>query len=103
VIVRDDALQGVQLAQTIHAAGWSAQLPHAGDASPPTVAIALAASPVELTDLARVLADAGVRHVLVHEPDAPWHGALMAIGMVPSPRVLVRRYVAHLPLVRGKE
>jgi hypothetical protein len=53
--------------------------------------------------LARALADAAVRHVLVHEPDEPWHGALMAIGVVPSPRAFVRRFVAHLSLVRGKD
>lgn len=53
--------------------------------------------------LARALAEADVRHVLVHEPDEPWRGALMAIGMVPAPRALVRRFVAHLPLVCGKD
>ncbi|HEY5926040.1 MAG TPA: hypothetical protein VIV11_30345 [Kofleriaceae bacterium] len=42
-------------------------------------------------------------HVLVHEPDEPWRGALMAIGVVPTSRALVRRYLAHLPLVRGKD
>jgi hypothetical protein len=103
VIVRDDVPPGVQLAQTIHAAGQSAQLPDADTASPPTVAVALAASPYELALLARALADENARHVLVHEPDEPWRGALMAIGLAPSPRSLVRRYVAHLPLVRGKD
>jgi hypothetical protein len=71
VIVRRDAPPGVQLAQTIHAAGWSAQLPDAGPAAPPATAIALAASADELATLARTLAEASVRHVLVHEPDAP--------------------------------
>ena len=103
MIVRSDAPPGVQLAQTIHAAGQSAQLPDAGAASPPTTAVALAASPHELAELARSLAAAGVRHVLVHEPDEPWRGALMAIGVVPAPRALVRRFFAHLPLVRGKD
>jgi hypothetical protein len=103
VIVRSDAPSGVQLAQTIHAAGQSAQLADAESASPPTIAVALAASCDELAATARVLAEAGVRHVLVHEPDEPWRGALMAIGIVPSPRVHVRRFVAHLPLVRGKD
>ncbi|HUJ57016.1 MAG TPA: hypothetical protein VLX92_00830 [Kofleriaceae bacterium] len=103
MIVRADAPLGVQLAQTIHAAGQSAQLPGARTASPPTVAIALASPPAELAELAAALAAAGVRHVCVHEPDDPWRGALMAIGVVPSPRALVRRFVAHLPLVRGKD
>ena len=103
VIVRADAPRGVQLAQTIHAAGWSAQLADAQSASPPTIAVALAASPDELAALARRLASAGVRHVLVHEPDEPWRGALMAIGVVPSPRAVVRHHLAHLRLVRGKD
>lgn len=103
MIIRDDVPPGVQLAQTIHAAGQSAQVAGADTASPPTVAIALAASPEELAMLARALAEAELGHVLVHEPDEPWRGALMAIGVVPAPRALVRRFVAHLPLVRGKD
>ena len=103
MIIRSDVPPGVQLAQTIHAAGQSAQALDAYSASPPTVAVALAASPAELALLARALAEADVRHVLVHEPDEPWRGALMAIGVVPSSRERVRRFVAHLPLVRGKD
>ena len=103
MIVRSDVPRGVQLAQTIHAAGCSAQLPGASSTAPPTVAVALAAPPAVLAALARALADAGIAHVCVHEPDDPWHGALMAVGVVPAPRALVRRFVAHLPLVRGKD
>jgi len=103
VIVRSDVPTGVQLAQTIHAAGWSAQLRGAEAAAPPTTAIALAASPDELSALARSLAAADVPHVLVHEPAKPWRGALMAIGVVPMPRALVRRLFAHLHVVRGKD
>lgn len=103
MIVRDDVPPGVQLAQTIHAAGWSAQLPHAHGAGPPTIAVALAASPGELADLAHALTTADVPHVRVHEPDEPWRGALMAIGVVPTSRARVRRLVAHLPLVRRKD
>ncbi|MEO8552943.1 MAG: hypothetical protein ABI678_23365 [Kofleriaceae bacterium] len=103
MIVRSDVPTGVQLAQTIHAAGQSAQLCDAGSASPPTIAVAVAAAPYELALLARADADERVPHVLVFEPDEPWRGALMAIGLAPSPRTLVRRYVAHLPLVHGKD
>lgn len=87
----------------VHAAGESAQLPAAHAAAPPTVAVALAASLDELTQLAARLANASIAHVLVHEPDEPWRGAPMAIGVVPMPRAFVRRHVAHLPLVRGKD
>ena len=71
--------------------------------APPTIAIALAATLDELVALGHALAAADVPHVLVHEPDEPWRGALMAIGVVPSSRARVRRYVAHLPLVRRKD
>ena len=87
----------------VHAAGESAQHPEAGPAAPPTRAVALVATPAQLVALRDALVAEGVGHVVVHEPDEPWRGALMAIGMVPSPRVRVARHVAHLSLVRGKE
>ncbi len=101
--MRDDAPPGVQLAQTIHAAGQSAQLPGAAPTEPPTIAIALTAPVDELLALAQRLADAGVPCVLIREPDEPWCDAPMALGIVPAPRARVRRFVAHLPLVRGKD
>ena len=94
---------GVQAAMIIHAAGESAQLRGAAAAGPPTHAVALTASEVELCALARALERAGVPHVFVREPDEPWRGAPMAIGVVPTSRARVRRLVAHLPLVRGKD
>lgn len=103
MIVRSDAPVGVQAAMLVHAAGESAQLPGAGDASPPTRAVALAASVDQLVALRQALIAADLRHVVVHEPDEPWGGALMAIGMVPMPRSRARRHVAHLALVRGEE
>jgi hypothetical protein len=87
----------------VHAAGQSAQLPEARSASCPTIAIALAATLDELVALERVLADNAVPHVFVREPDEPWRDAPMAIGIAPMPRAHVRRLVAHLPLVRGKD
>ena len=102
MIVRDDVPLGVALAQTIHAAGQSAQLPGAAAAEPPTTAVALAAPVAELVALARTLDAAGIACVLIREPDEPWRDAPMALGVVPAPRALVRRFVAHLPLMRGK-
>lgn len=87
----------------VHAAGASAQLPGAEAASPPTTAVALATSLDELCALSRALADADVPHVFVREPDEPWRDAPMAIGVVPMARARVRRYLAHLPLVRAEE
>lgn len=87
----------------VHAAGASAQLPGAETAAPPTTAVALAASLDELCSLSRALADAGVPHVFVREPDDPWRDAPMAIGVVPMARARVRRLLAHLPLVRAED
>lgn len=94
---------GVQAAMIIHAAGESAQLRGASAAGPPTHAVALTASEGELRALARELDRLGVPYVFVREPDEPWRGAPMAIGVVPMPRGRVRRLVAHLPLVRGRD
>jgi hypothetical protein len=86
----------------IHAAGHSAQLSGASSASPPTIAVALAASVDELLALQRTLEDLDVPHTLVREPDEPWRDAPMAIGVVPTHRERVRRLFAHLRPVRGK-
>jgi hypothetical protein len=103
VIVRADAPTGVQAAQAVHAAGRSAQLPEARRTDPPTTAVVLAASLDELCALARALTHGAVPHVFVREPDDPWRNAPMAIGIAPMSRARVRRHVAHLPLVRGKD
>lgn len=103
MIVRSDAPFGVQAAMIVHAAGQSAQLPGASTALSPTTAVALEAPLDVLLALARRLVERGVPHVLVREPDEPWRGAPMAIGVVPMPRAHVRRLLAHLSLVRGKD
>jgi hypothetical protein len=123
VIVRSDAPPGVQAAQIVHAAGSEAsrvrrrpsgedpkasrlekaQLVGASSASPPTVAVVLAASPEQLAALARALLEEDLPHVLVREPDEPWRGALMAIGVVPAHRERVRRTVAHLRPLHAAE
>lgn len=103
MIVRDDLPPGIQAAMIVHAAGSSAQLPAASRATPPTVAVALHASLDELVALHRALVERDLPHVLVREPDEPWRDAPMAIGVVPMPRVRVRRLFAHLRLVRGKD
>ena len=82
-VVRADLPRGVLAAQLIHAAGESSP----GDLPPGTHAVALAArGAVELEALARRLTFDGVPHVQIREPDPPWNGALMAIGLRPFPR-----------------
>lgn len=55
----------------------------------------------ELALLAERLELASVPHVVVREPDPPWSGALMAIGIPPlaDPRA-ARRVLSRLPLLR---
>ncbi len=46
------------------------------------------------------LALAGIAHVAVHEPDAPWLGALTAVGLVPlADRRAVKPLLSSLPLL----
>jgi hypothetical protein len=97
VIARSDLPLGVLVAQTIHAAGESAAV---RAPAPDTRAVALRASAVELADLEQRLRAAGVAHAAIREPDAPWCGALLAIGLAPAPRVEVAPFVRRFALVR---
>lgn len=96
VIVRKDLPEGVRLAQTIHAAGSSAMRPLPDD----THAYALdVPDEAELRRRSDRLRAAGVPHILVEEPDAPYHGQAMAIGCVPTTdRERIRRVTSDLPL-----
>jgi hypothetical protein len=96
VIVRSDLAPGIRAAQIVHAAGESSP----GNLPEGTFAIALAAEPNELQDLAIRLSEAGIAHRNVRESDEPYSGELMAIGVFPQPRSKLRRYFSTLPLVR---
>ncbi len=88
MIIRRDLPQGAQLAQTIHAAGES------GPAQSGTYAVALSArNEAELLKLHEKLSHYGVKHVLIREPDSPYNGAAMAIGIPPQSRGSLRRYL----------
>jgi hypothetical protein len=77
-IVRADLPRGVLAAQLIHAAGES------GPAEPGTYAVALAASNErQLANIELRLQFEGTPHRSIREPDPPWCGALMAIGVPP--------------------
>lgn len=98
VIVRADLPRGVQAAQIIHAAGESC----VGPVPEGTFAIALhARDEAHLHDIKRSLWDAEVPHVAISEPDAPYGGQMMAIGLFPTDdRSRVRTVTSSLPLVR---
>lgn len=49
--------------------------------------------------IARQLQKRGIRHVAIHEPDAPYHGALTAIGLAPvRDRAQVKPVLSKLSL-----
>ena len=41
-----------------------------------------------------------VPHVAIREPDAPWNGALMALGLEPGRKEDLKRHLSSLPLLR---
>lgn len=98
MIIRADLPVGTQLAQTIHAAGESSPGNLPGD----TRAIALSVvSEDQLLDLEARLLAAGIQHHCIREPDAPYLGAAMAIGLTPQPRTpQIKRLLGKLPLIR---
>ena len=85
-------------AQLIHAAGESAR----GGVPPGTFAIALAARDEDhLVAIEGQLRAAAIPHWPIREPDPPWLGALMAIGLEPvADRRAVRRVTGGLALLR---
>lgn len=98
VIIRADLPRGVQIAQTIHAAGESV----AGPVPPTTHAVALeAADEAELLDLEAKLKHLGIQFVAIREIDAPYTNQLMAIGIQPQVRAkILRKALARFALVR---
>jgi hypothetical protein len=66
-----------------------------------TIAVVLGArNELRLLKLERTLLAAGIPHVAIREPDAPWHNQLMAIGLVPAPREAVSRYMKDFQTIR---
>lgn len=95
--MRRDIPFGAQAAQLIHAAGESSP----GNLPKTTYAIALTCrDEAELHELAIKLDAAGVTFKLIHEPDAPFLGQLMAIGIVPDRKSKLRRLLSNLPLLK---
>ena len=84
-------------AQLIHAAGESSP----GNLSSGTYAIALAAeSEIQLLAIEQRLISQNIPHAAIRESDDPWNGQLMAIGIAPCDRSVIRREVSQLPLIR---
>ena len=84
-------------AQLTHAAGESSP----GRLPPGTRAIVLACDgEPALAAVEARLHEARLPYVAIREPDAPWSGALMALGLTPTAsRAAVRRVLGRLPLL----
>jgi peptidyl-tRNA hydrolase len=96
-VVRRDLPRGTQAAQLIHAAGHSSsgKLPNG------TFAVALTVKDEdELRQLAERLKANSIPHELIFEPDPPYNGQLMALGISPGYKSSFRRYLSNLPLVK---
>lgn len=72
----------------VHAAGESSP----GNLPDRTRAVVLAVNDEqELLSLERKLQDKGLPHKAIREPDEPWSGQLMAIGLEPTSRTKVKK------------
>jgi hypothetical protein len=54
----------------------------------------------ELEALSKRLTLASIEHQRILEPDPPWNGALMALGLPPAYKSTYRRWLSNLPLVK---
>jgi peptidyl-tRNA hydrolase len=83
--------------QAVHAAGESSPglLPEG------TYAVVLAVNgSAELEQLSSRLQAAGIRHKQIRESDEPYRGELMALGLEPAPRSVLKKYLSSLRLLR---
>lgn len=97
VIVRADLSRGLQAAMLVHAAGESSP----GNLPEDTHAVVLVVANEPALEVVRArLARAGIAHVTIREPEAPWNGSLMALGLRPERKENLRRYLSSLALLR---
>ena len=84
-------------AQLIHAAGESST----GDLEEGTFAIALSArDEADLLAIADRLSAASIQYTAIREPDAPYDGQLMALGLRPKRRSKLYPFLSSIPLLR---
>jgi hypothetical protein len=97
-IIRRDLPLGDFAAQLIHAAGESA----GGDLPNNTFAVALAArDEAHLEFIEAKLRRLSIPHTAIREPDFPWCGALMAIGLAPTAdRSTTKKVTKGLQLIK---
>jgi len=97
-VVRKDLPFGVALAQVVHAAGESVQNV---EVPPQTHAVVLAVpDEISLLSVEKKLLEAGIEISAIREPDEPYSGALMTVGIKPQTREKIRKLLSNLPLYR---
>jgi hypothetical protein len=98
VVVRRDIPLGAQLAQSVHAAGESAEL----RPLPGTTAVVLhAADEMHLKLIKARLDKAELRHHLVIESEGEFANQMMSIGLAPtSDRTAIKKVLSSLPLAK---
>jgi hypothetical protein len=97
VVVRADLPKGVQAAMIVHAVGDSLTAGH----PPNTFAVVLAARDrAHIEEIATFLEGRGVELVRVVEPDPPWNGEVMSLGIRPGRKEELRRHLSAFPLLR---
>lgn len=97
VIIRSDLPRGVGAAAIVHAAGESI-----GSRVPDGTHAIVLATPNEsaLAHVADDLRRAGIDFTAIFEPDHPYDGALMALGLAPRRKEALRRHLSRLPLLK---
>lgn len=95
--MRSDLPIGVLASQIVHAAGESSP----GNLPKNTHAVVLAVpDQAKLLALERKICELDIPHKAIREPDDPWNGQLMTIGIEPMQKYLVKKIVSNLPLLR---
>lgn len=105
-LIREDLPPGVAAAQLVHAAGESFYYYGTSDKWAPSDVSGTIAVVLGVADEAALLAvearlqaaDADVPFIAIREPDAPWNGQLMSIGMVPAAKERLASFFTGLKL-----
>lgn len=93
-VALDTLTHGQRCAQLIHAAGDTGPAPEG------CYAVALEASARELLKLESQLRSASIPYRAIREPDPPFNGELVAIGIFPCLRESVNKYTKRLRVIK---
>lgn len=89
---------GIAACQAAHAATECIQSLPVSDQT--HVCVLEAETSIELETLGKVLHNEGIPHVVIREPDEPYRGAAVAVGVAPMDRDLIRPYMQTFKVFR---